>query len=81
MRYPGLPVVFSLESHALSPLMVSAVTEGLHETDWLYFVVVVEYSTVTPLITYEISQCQSDGHESTFQIIYYQHILIKPIRL
>ena len=81
MRYPVLPVVFSLESHALSPLMVSAVTEGLHETDWLYFVVVVEYSTVTPLITYEISQCQSYGHESTFQIIYYQHILIKPIRL
>ena len=81
MRLPGLPVVFSLESNALSPLMVSAVAGGLHERDWLYFVAVVEYSTVTPLITYELSQCQSSGHESTFQIIYYQHILIKPIHL
>lgn len=81
MRLPGLPVVFSLESNALSPLMVSAVAGGLHERDWLYFVAVVEYSTVTPLITYELSQCQSHGHESTFQIIYYQHILIKPIHL
>ena len=81
MCLPGLPVAFSLESNALSSLIVSAVTGGPHEGDWLYFVAAVEYSTVTPLITYELSQCQTYGHESTLQIIYYQHILIKPIHL